>query len=53
MKMSAFVAAVVALVFSACADTNSVPVEAEMEEIDDGLETAFGVFRAFFVEDFV
>ena len=36
--MSAFVAAVVALVFSACADTNSVPVEAEMEEIDDGLE---------------
>ena len=38
MKTSAFVAAVAALVFSACADTNSVPVEAEMEEIDDGLE---------------
>ena len=38
MKTSAFAAAVAALVFSACADTNSVPVEAEMEETDDGLE---------------
>ena len=38
MKTSAFAAAVAALVFSACADTNSIPVEAEMEESDDGLE---------------
>ena len=38
MKTSAFAAAVAALVFSACADTNSVPVEAEIEETDDGLE---------------